>query len=53
MDTSAYGTIALGYFFQKCKSYFVFHESIYQICEVYIDDLFIYGTDDGNFVKNA
>ena len=34
-------------------SYFVFCEPLYHICELYIYDLLIYGTDDDNFVHNV
>ena len=34
-------------------SFCVFLEPLYQICEVYIDDLLIYGNDDQNFVTNV
>ena len=34
-------------------SYYVFREPLYQICEVYIDDLLIYGDDDDSFVQNV
>ena len=34
-------------------SYYVFRERLYQICEVYIDDLLIYGNDDDSFVQNV
>ena len=30
-----------------------FHEPIYQICEVSIDELLIYGSDDDRFVQNV
>ena len=31
--------------------YYVFRELLYQICEVYTDDLLIYGDDDDSFVQ--
>jgi len=40
-------------FFQKSMSYYVFREHLYQICEVYIDDLLTYSTDDDDFVRNV
>ena len=40
-------------FFQKSMSYFVFREPLYQICEVYIDYLLVYGHDDDDFVENV
>ena len=40
-------------FFQKSMSCYVFHEPLYQIREVYIDDLMIYGDDDDCFVQNV
>ena len=39
-------------FSPKGQSYYVFREPLYQICEVYIDDLLIYGDDDDSFVQN-
>ena len=38
---------------QKSVSFYVFREPLYQICEVYIDDLLIYGDDDQDFVANV
>ena len=40
-------------FFQESMSYSVFREPLYQTCEVYIDDLLNYVTDDDNFVHNV
>ena len=40
-------------FFQESMSYFVFREKLNQICEIHIDDLLIYGTDNDNFVQNV
>jgi len=31
--------------FQKSMSFYVFREPLYQICEVYMDDLLIYGLE--------
>ena len=47
------GLLPSANFFQKSMSYYVFREPLYQICEVYIDDLLINGTDDDNFVQNV
>ena len=47
------GLLPSANFFQKSMSYYVFREPLYQICEVYIDDLLIYGDDDDSFVQNV
>ena len=53
MDTGTYGTSAICQFFQKSMSFYVFHEPQYQIYEVYIDDLLVYGHDDDDFVTSV
>ena len=47
------GLLPSANFFQKSMSFYVFREPLYQICEVYIDDLLIYGLDDQDFVANV
>ena len=47
------GLLPSANFSQKSMSFYVFHEPLYQICEVYIDDLLIYGLDDQDFVTNV
>ena len=47
------GLLPSAILFQKSMSYFVFREPLYQICEVYIDDILIYETDDETFVENV
>ena len=51
VDSCAYGTF--GKFLSKEHEFYVFRETLYQICDVYIDDLLIYGTDDDNFVQDV
>ena len=53
MDMGAYGTPAICDFSSKSMSDYVFREPLYQICEVYIDDLLVYGHDDDEFVANV
>ena len=47
------GLLPSAIFFQKSMSYYVFSEPLYQICEVYIDDLLVYGHDDDDIVNNV
>ena len=47
------GLLPSANFFQKSMSYYVFREPLYQICEVYIDDLLVYGHDDDDFGNNV
>ena len=32
---------------------YVFNDLMYKCCEVYIDDMLIFGTDDENFLSNV
>ena len=44
------GLLPSANFFQNSMRFHVFRESLYQKCEVYIDDLLVYGHDDDDFI---
>ena len=44
---------AIGNFFQKMRAEYVLHGLIYIICEVYTDDLLIYGRTEEEFFRNV
>ena len=40
-------------YFQKSMGVYVLSDLLYRICEVYIDDMLIIGSDDDNFIANV
>ena len=40
-------------YFQKSMGVYVLNDLLYKCCEVYIDDMLIFGTDDENFLSNV
>ena len=40
-------------YFQKMMAEYVLHDLIYIICEVYMDDLLIYGRTEKEFLRNV
>ena len=53
MGKSTDGAITIANFFQKSMGVHVLHGLIYNICEVYIDDMLIFGTNEDNFLANT
>jgi transposase InsO family protein len=47
------GLLPSANFFQKSMSEYVFYGLLYTLCEVYIDDLLMYGNDDTTFLDNV
>ena len=47
------GLLPSANFFQKSMGVHVLHGLIYNICEVYIDDMLIFGTNEDNFLTNT
>ena len=39
-------------FGQQSLAYVVLAGLLYQICEIYVDDLIVYGVDEDDFIKN-
>ena len=42
------GLLSSAYYFQKSMSLYVLNDLLYKMCEVYIDDMLILGSDDDN-----
>ena len=53
MDPSTYGPSTSANFFQKCMGVHVLNGLIYNICEVYIDDMLIFRSNDKTVLDNT
>jgi hypothetical protein len=47
------GLLPSANYFQKSMGVYVLNDLLYKICEVYIDDMLILGSDDDNFISNV
>jgi len=47
------GFLPLANFFQKSIGAHVLHGLIYNICDVYIDDMLIFGTNENTFLEST
>jgi hypothetical protein len=47
------GLLPSANFFQKCMGVHILNGLIYNICDVYIDDMLIFGETDDAFIRNV
>ena len=53
LEACPYGLLPSDDNFQKSMCVYVLNYLLYKICEVYIDDMLILGSDDDNFISNV
>ena len=53
MDQDSYGTSSFRYFYPKSMEVHVLNGLIYNISEVYIDDMLLFGKTDDAFIRNV